>query len=131
VPERRDVQELLMQNEISWRVKLTVRTGQFDNFEILTGQMVEFARTEAGVLSYERFITDDGKYVHVYGRYVDSAAALVHLQEFRRKFADRFSSMVDRKEFTVFGNPSSDLKAVLDEFGTLYLRYLGDFKYWS
>jgi quinol monooxygenase YgiN len=120
-----------MHHQISWWVKLAVRPGQFDNFQASTGEMVESARTEAGVLSYERFVTDDVKFAHVYERYADSPAAVAHLQEFRRKFAARFSSMVDRKKFTVYGNPSDELRELLDGFGAICLKRLGDFRYWS
>jgi quinol monooxygenase YgiN len=120
-----------MRNQISWRVKLALKSGQLDNFQALTGEMVEFTRTEPGVLSYERFVSDDGNFVHVYERYADSYAAVAHLIEFRQRFAARFSSMVERKEFTVYGNPSSELKLLLDGFGAIYLRPLGDFEYWS
>jgi hypothetical protein len=41
--------------------------------------------------------------VHVYERYVDSAAAVAHLRTFGRKFGGRFAGMVDRTRFTVYG----------------------------
>src|SRR5688500_6748591 len=119
-----------MRTQISWHVELAVRPGQFDNFEALTGEMVESTRREPGVLSYERFVTDDAKFVHVYERYEDSPAALEHLREFRMKFSNRFSSMVDRTEFTVYGNPSNELRELLDSLGAKYLTPLGDFEYW-
>ena len=34
--------------------------------------------------------------------------------------------MVQRKTFTVFGNPSAELKAVLDKFNAMYLKPFGD-----
>ena len=57
-----------MSNQISWLVELAVKLGQIDNFRALTGEMVESTREEPGVLSYERFVTDDAKFVHVYER---------------------------------------------------------------
>ena len=119
-----------MSNQISWRVELAVKLGQIDNFRALTGEMVESTRKEPGVLSYERFVTDDSKFVHVYERYADSVAALAHLQEFRKKFGDRFSIMVERTEFTVYGNPTDELRGLLDGFAATYLKPFGDFEYW-
>jgi quinol monooxygenase YgiN len=81
----------------------------------LTGEMVEATREEPGTLSYERFVTDDGKFVHVYERYADSGAALVHLRKFGK----------------IFGDPSDELKGLLDGFGATYLRPFGNFKYWA
>ena len=85
-----------MGEQISWRVELAVKPGELENFQALTGEMVEATREEPGTLSYERF-----------------------------------ASMVDRIRFTVFGNPSDELKGLLDGFGATYLRPFGNFKYWA
>src|ERR1700686_1861601 len=105
-----------MTNQISWRVELAVKPGQIDNFQGLTGEMVESTRKESGVLGYERFVTDDAKFVHVYERYADAAVAVAHLQEFRKQFGERLLGMVERIKFTVYGNPSDELRALLDGF---------------
>ncbi len=115
-----------MGGQVSWHVELAVKPGELENFRALTREMVEYARSEPGVLIYERFASRDGKVVHVYERYADSATALAHLLEFRKKFGERFSGMVDRKRFTVFGTPSDELKRVLDGFGTtIYMDPFG------
>jgi quinol monooxygenase YgiN len=115
-----------MRTEVSWHVELAVKPGQFENFQALTNEMIESTRDELGVLNYERFVSDDGKFIHVYERYTDSAAAVTHLQKFRKSFSERFVTMVVRNKFTVFGSPSSELRALLDEIGVTYLRPFGD-----
>lgn len=120
-----------MSDQISWHVELAVKEGQLESFRALTGEMVEFTRSESGVLSYQRFVSDDSKFVHVYERYADSAAALAHLRNFATNFSGRFVMMVDRKRFIVFGQPSDELRAVLDGFGAAYLKIFGDFTYWG
>ena len=117
--------------EIAWRVELQVKPGQFDNFRRLTGEMVAFARSEGGVLSYQRFVSQDGSQVYAYERYADSAAALAHLEIFKTRFAARFEAMVARQQFTVFGHPDPALKEVLDRFSAVYLKPFGDFQYWA
>ena len=119
-----------MGEEIFWHVELRVKSGQ-RNFRTLTGEMVAATRREPGVLSYQRFVSEDDTVVHVYERYADSAAAVAHLESFAKQFADRFSAMVERKNFTVFGYPSAELKAVLDRFNAVYLKPFGDFDYWA
>lgn len=119
-----------MSDEISWLVELAVKPGQHNNFRTLTGEMVESTRGEPGVLSYQRFVTEDGETVHAYERYADSTAALAHLRTFEKTFSRRFQSMVDRKRFSVLGMPTDELKAVLDRFGATYQRPFGDFAYW-
>jgi quinol monooxygenase YgiN len=117
--------------QISWRVELFIKPGQLESFRALTGEMVESARRELGVLSYQRFVSADGKTVHVYERYADSAAALTHLRVFAKKFAEPFQDMVERKCFVVFGHPTAELKAALDGYGAIYLKPFGDFAYWA
>jgi quinol monooxygenase YgiN len=116
-----------MGDEVSWHVELSVNPGELANFRALTAEMVESTRVEGGVLIYERFISDDGKAVHVYERYANSAAALAHLRAFGKEFRARFVGMVDRKQFTVYGTPSEELKGMLDGFGATYLRRFGGF----
>jgi quinol monooxygenase YgiN len=115
--------------QISWLVELTVKPGQLNNFRALTGEMVESTRGEPGVLSYERFVSHDGNFVHAHERYADSAAALAHLRTFEEKFGGRFLEMVDWRSFVVFGTPTEELRKVLDRFGAMYLRPFGDFAY--
>lgn len=117
--------------EISWHVELRVKPGQLSNFRTLTGEMVGATRRERGVLSYQRFVSDDGTTVRAYERYADSVAALAHLEVFEKSFAGRFGAMVDRKAFTVFGSPSAELKTALDKFHAVYLKPFGDFDYWT
>jgi quinol monooxygenase YgiN len=120
-----------MGGEIAWRVELQIKPGQLGNFQTLTAEMVEATRRERGVLSYQRFVNEAGTTIHIYERYADSAAALAHLAIFSERFADRFGAMVGRKTFTVFGNPSAELKMALDRFDPVYLKPFGDLDYWA
>jgi quinol monooxygenase YgiN len=120
-----------MGDQISWHVELAVKPDQLENFRTLTGEMVESTRAEPGVLSYQRFVSDDGKFVYAYERYANSAAAVAHLQKFGKHFSGRFLAMVDRMRFTVFGHPSDELRGLLDGLGATYLKPFDDFAYWT
>ena len=120
-----------MGDQIFWHVELVVKPGQLANFRELTGEMVEATRVEPGVLSYQRFVSDDGKFVHAYERYANSTAAVAHLRKFGKHFSGRFLAMVDRTRFTVFGHPSDELKGLLDGLGVTYLKPFDDFAYWA
>jgi quinol monooxygenase YgiN len=121
-----------MSDEVSWWVELAVKAGQLDRFLALTEAMVAVTQGEDGVLSYERFANDDGTVIHVHERYASSEAALAHLRTFAEKFASRFSSMVTRRSFTVYGNVNDELKSVLDGFGaSSYFHAFGELDYWS
>jgi quinol monooxygenase YgiN len=119
-----------MSDQIGWCVELEILPGQFDGFLRLTAGMVDETAKEPGVLTYQRFATANAQIVHAVERFESSHAALGHLRTFQDKFGKRFSSMVTRRRFTVYGRPSVELKAVLDGFGAVYLTRLGDLPYW-
>ena len=104
-----------MSKHISWRALLAISDGQIKNLHPLT----EETRKEFGALSYEGFVTDDDQFVYVHERCADPPVtpAVAHLQEFPQKFGGRFSRMVERTEFTVYGNPSDEPRGSLDDFG--------------
>ena len=88
-------------------------------------------RAESGVLAYQRFISDDQRTVYVHERYEDSDAAIAHLRTFAAIFGERYASMVDRKRFVVFGDPSDGLRSLLDKYEATYYRPFGRFSYWG
>lgn len=116
-----------MSDQISWHVELLVKAGQLDAFRALTSEMIESTKSESGALIYERFINEKSQVVHVFERYLDSAAAVMHLTAFGKMYGERFAEMVDRKRFTVFGTPTPELKRILDPLGATYASLLSGF----
>jgi quinol monooxygenase YgiN len=115
--------------QVSWWVELAVRPGCLDAFETLTGEMVAATQVELGVLAYQRFISEDRQTVHAHERYENSDAAVAHLIKFAATFGERYASLVERKRFVVFGDPSDALRALLDRYGATYHRPFGPFRY--
>jgi quinol monooxygenase YgiN len=116
-----------MSKHISWHVELRLKSGQLDTFRVLTDEMVEATKSEAGTLIYERFINDDSHYVDVFERYVDCTAAVAHLLRFEKMYGDRFARTVERRRFTVLGTPTRELKEILDPLGARYVAPLAGF----
>jgi len=115
-------------DHVSWNVELTVKQGELENFRALTREMVEFAQSEEGALAYERFVSPDGKESHVYERWENSRTALAHLHAFRERYSERYSMVVERRRFNVYGNLSDELKSLLSNFGaTTFLHPLDCF----
>lgn len=110
---------------VSWWVELAVRPGCLDAFETLTAEMVAATRAESGVLAYQRFISDDGQTIFVDERYESSEAAAAHLANFAASYSDRYAALVERKRFMVFGEPSDELRALLDRYGATYYKPFG------
>src|SRR5215472_17507357 len=100
-----------MNGQISWHVEHAIKPGRLESFRALTGDMVEAARRELGILSYQRFGSGDGKTVHVYERYEDSAAALTHCN---------FTIWWSANALLLFGSTTTEMQAALDLFGANY-----------
>ena len=78
-------------------------------------------RDEPGSLNYEWFIADDGKTLHLYERYADSAAVMAHLANFAQKYAERFSTYLTITKMTMYGNPSAEVRAAFAARSPIYL----------
>jgi quinol monooxygenase YgiN len=116
-----------MSSTVSWNLQLAVRAGQLDAFRSLMEEMVEATRSEPGTLVYEWFLSEDGTLCHLYERYADSKAALVHLGNFGAKFAERFLACVDPTDFFVYGDPDAPAREVLLGFNADFLGNFGGF----
>lgn len=116
-----------MADAISWSLHLSVREGCLDDFKSLVPEMVESTRGEEGALIYEWFLSPDEKTCHIYERYADSAAALTHLGIFGARFAERFLACLEPTGFFVYGDPSPEVREVLDGFGAAYLGQFSGF----
>src|ERR1700693_1107897 len=64
-------------------------------------------------LNYEWAISDDRQVCHLYERYQDSAAAIIHLESFGEHFAARMVEVVKLTRCFVYGTPSAQLKDAL------------------
>ena len=117
-----------MNNTVYWNLELSIKAGEFENFQELMAEMV--ASTEASepnALNYEWSVSEDKSSCHIFERYTDSEATLTHLGNFGEKFAERFMSIFDVKRFVVYGNPSNQIKEALSGFGPVFLSYAGGF----
>ena len=117
-----------MSDAVHWVIELNVKDGQLDAFKALAREMSEATQAnEPGATHYEWFISGDGKAVHIYERYVDSAATMIHLGTFGEKFAERFLACVDPARIVVYGDPSADVREALAAFGAAHLAQFAGF----
>ncbi len=110
-----------MNDNIYWVLELAIKPGEADNFKAVMGDMIEATDKEPGALNYEWTFSADGGTCHIYERYADSAATLAHLGTFGANFAERFLAAADPTRFTVYGNPSDEVRGALDGFGAVYM----------
>ena len=116
-----------MSGHVHWMLELTINDGHFDAFKALMAEMIEGTEGEAGTINYEWFLSDDESTCHIYERYVDSAATMVHLGTFGEKYAARFLTCLTPTRITVYGDPDDTARAALDKIGAVYMGEVGGF----
>src|SRR5437868_6751082 len=101
--------------QVGWHVELEIATGAVDEFLALTVAMIEAARAEPGCVSYERFVA--GTVVDVFEVYTDASAAEEHLRFFAATFGDRFSELVTRRHFHLYGDTTDAVERLAGTYG--------------
>jgi quinol monooxygenase YgiN len=118
----------MMNNNVSWLLELNINGGNVSAAKELMEEMVSATKeNESNTLSYEWNFSEDGQSCHIYERYLDSDAVMVHAQAFGEKFAERFMSVFAPARLTVYGNPDSNVKEGLAPFGPEYMSTEGGF----
>jgi quinol monooxygenase YgiN len=117
-----------MSDAVSWVLEVTVKDGQLDAFKALAQEMSEATQAgEPDTSHYEWFAGEDGMTVHIYERYADSAATMVHLGNFGAKFAERLLACVDPTRMMVYGDPSAEVRSALAGFGAAHMTQFAGF----
>lgn len=115
-------------NNVHWVLALDINDGRSDDFKALMTEMVDATKAdEPDALIYEWLISADGKHCHIYERYADSTATMIHLGNFGSKFAERFLGMVTPTGLTVYGDPSDEARAALAGLGAVHMEQIGGF----
>lgn len=112
-------------DDIHWVLGLTIQEGKEGDLEPLMNEMVEATRGEEGALSYEWL--RNGSSVHLYERYENSEAALVHMNGFVENFAERFLNVFEVERFDVYGPASDDVRAVAADLNPAHFDLIGGF----
>ena len=117
-----------MSDNVHWLLQLNIKEGELDNLKALMNEMVEATQAnEPGTTNYEWFVSDDGKTCHIYERYVDSAATMVHLGNFGANFAERFLAILEPTSFVVYGDPSNEVREALAGMGAVHMSQTAGF----
>ena len=116
-----------MEGHVAWMLEVAVKDGQLDTFEELMREMVEGTSVEPQTLAYEWYISDDRETIHLFEKYADSEAMILHVNGFLEKWAARFMECVDFKRFVVYGDPSPAAREILDGWRATYMGPWGGF----
>lgn len=103
-----------MHDHVCWMLNLEVEAGKLDDLRALMAEMAAATETnEPGTLDYEWSLNDEGTHCHLFERYADSAAAMVHIGTFGSRFAERFFAAVKPVSFTLYGRPDATVREAL------------------
>jgi quinol monooxygenase YgiN len=117
-----------MSEQVSWILELEVQEGAEDDLRRLATEMVKATKAnEPGTLDYEWSIDADGRRCHIFERYADSAALLIHAAAFSEKYAARFLQLLKPMRFVVYGAPSTAAKDALADLQPVYMPPLCGF----
>ncbi len=112
-----------MDNTVSWILELRIREGREGDFRALMAEMVAATeKNEPGTLAYEWSVSPDGGLCHIYERYVDSAAVMIHLTTFGEKYAARFGQVLEPTRTVVYGAPTAAVKEALADLNPSYME---------
>lgn len=117
-----------MSSAISWDIQLTVNEGHLDNVKELMAEMVEATKNnEPGALNYEWFMDDSESTLHVYERYEDADATMVHIGNFGQNYAERFMTYLTITAFPIYGPVTDEIKEALSPIGATFMGQVGGF----
>ena len=99
-----------MNDSVFFIVELEVNRGQTDDLRSVMQEMTNLTQTdEPGTLSYEWFLSDDGQACHIYERYANPEAALIHNKTFPKELFDR-SQAFRPIRLTAYGNVTAKIR---------------------
>jgi len=111
-----------MTAHVTWILDMRVADGQLDALKRLMSEMSAATETnEPGTLAYEWSLSADGTTCHLYERYADSAAAMIHIGTFGEKYAKRFLDLLTPTRFLLYGSPDQAVQDALAAFGPTYM----------
>lgn len=109
-----------MSASINWILTLKIKEGQLEALKTVRDTLITATRQEEGALTYEWYFSADGTRCDIHERFVDSSAALIHMEGFS-KLADQFFACADPAGLTIYGDPSDAVKEGMAAMNPVFL----------
>lgn len=117
-----------MADDVSWMLEMQVQAGREGDLAALMAEMAAATeRNEPGTLAYEWSLSADGRVCHLWERYADSAAAMVHARTFGERFAARFFAILTPVRLVLYGSPDETVRDALRAFNPVFMRRAAGF----
>lgn len=108
---------------VSWMFELTIKDGRDADFRAMIADMSEATfSNEPGTLDYEYYVSDDGRDLHLFERYENAEAALIHMGTFGKRFAGRFFDILAPKRITIFGAADERISGGMKDLAPTVMR---------
>ena len=115
-------------SHVAWIFELIVNDGHDTAVGTLMTEMVDATRAgEPGTLDYEWYLSEDGRRLHIYERYADAAATLVHLANFRERYMTRFFTALSPERMVVYGAADEAVRSALAQLTPPVMQQVGGF----
>ena len=115
-------------SHVAWIFELIVNDGHDTAVGTLMTEMVDATRAgEPGTLDYEWYLSEDGRRLHIYERYADAAATLVHLGNFRERYMTRFFTALSPELMVVYGAADAAVRSALAQLAPPVMPHVGGF----
>lgn len=116
--------ELIM-SSILYVIELEIKEDKEQELRNLIKDMVETTSKDSGVLYYHWAI-DEG-ICRTVEHYDSNESTLRHLQMFLAKFAKQYMDMGEVQSCVLYGEPSAEVKEIMDGFATVYTTTVGSY----
>jgi quinol monooxygenase YgiN len=112
---------------VSWLLELKIGPGKLEEFCSVARDLIAQTQNEPGTLDYEWSLSADGTTAHIFERYANSEALVLHVTQGFAQHADRFMAACTPTHMTVYGKPTDEAKAAIGDLGPAYFEPLGGF----
>lgn len=101
---------------VAWMFELAVKPERESDFRALMIEMAEATEgNEPRTLDYEWYVSEDGRRLHLFERYADADAAMVHLGTFGERFMARFFDILVPERITLYGAPDDRVRSAMTQ----------------
>lgn len=96
--------------------ELTIKEGREADFRALAAEMAAATETnEPGTLDYEWYVTDDARSLHLFERYANADAAMLHTRTFGERYMARFFDVLTPVRMTLYGAVDERVRSAMAE----------------
>jgi quinol monooxygenase YgiN len=108
--------------------ELSVKEGRDGDLSALIAEMVGATeRNEPGTLDYEWYLSDDGRRVHIFERYIHSQAVMTHLAAFNERYMKRFFGILEPRRLVMYGAPDEAVRDAMSQLSPEVLQQAAGF----